>query len=231
VPERIEIQGDQKNITVFGFSAPWVVVLIAVILAGIVGVIIAVGNIGSDDAEILIAQQPAVSPPVVITKEVLSPSATPALMPTTTPASKPALDGLAKFSTFNYETDTFEIFMEIPSSFRRENIERGARFYGSQADITFTYYDHPSDEIDELVESLFTEQFAMGYDVPWVEEARAKQDGIIVSTGSLGRAFRRNILMPSSDSTVTMIAFTANPDYLDQHVDLFMRIRNSINFK
>jgi len=220
-------------------GAGWMIALTAVILAGIVGVIIAVGNIGSDDAEILIVQQPAVSPPVVMTKEVLSPSATPAPMPsatpapmpTATPASKPALDGLAKFSTFNYETDTFEIFMEIPSSFRRENIERGARFYGSQADITFTYYDHPSDEIDELAESLFTEQFAMGYDVPWVEEARAKQDGIVVSTGSLGRAFRRNILMPSSDSTVTMIAFTANPDYLDQHVDLFMRIRNSINFK
>jgi len=47
-----EIKGDQKNTTVFGFSAPWVVALVTVILVGIVGVIIAVDNIGSDDAGI-----------------------------------------------------------------------------------------------------------------------------------------------------------------------------------
>ena len=88
-----------------------------------------------------------------------------------------------------------------------------------------------SNEIDELAESLFSGKFLTGYNVPWVEEARAKHDGIIVSTGSLGRAFRRHILIPSSDSSVTMIAFTANPDYLDQHVELFMRVRGSIYFR
>ena len=220
MPDSVEIHGDQKNIKVFGFSAPWVVALAAVIFAGVVALVYILVIRDSDN--------PSTTPQASIDEPVVSVKTT-TLDPTMAP--KPALDGLAKFSTFNYETDTFEIFMEIPSSFRRENIERGARFYGSQADITFTYYDHPSDEIDELAESLFTEQFAMGYDVPWLEEARVKQDGIVVSTGSLGRAFRRNILMPSSDFTVTMIAFTANPDYLDQHVDLFMRIRNSINFK
>jgi hypothetical protein len=45
MPDSTEIKGDQKNTTVFGFSAPWVVALTAVILIGIVGVIIAVGNI------------------------------------------------------------------------------------------------------------------------------------------------------------------------------------------
>ena len=45
MPESTEIRGDQKNTTVFGFSAPWVVALVTVILVGIVGVIFAVGNI------------------------------------------------------------------------------------------------------------------------------------------------------------------------------------------
>jgi hypothetical protein len=36
-----EIHGDQKNITVFGFSAPWVVALSAVILAGVAGIVYA----------------------------------------------------------------------------------------------------------------------------------------------------------------------------------------------
>ena len=220
MPDSVEIKGDQKNTTVIGLSGLSVVALAAVIFAGVVALVYILVIRDSDN--------PSTTPQASIDEPVVHVETT-TLDPTVAP--KPALDGLAKFSTFNYQTETFEIFMEIPSSFRRENIERGARFYGSQADIIFTYYDHPSDEIDELAESLFTEQFAMGYDVPWVEEARAKQDGIVVSTGSLGRAFRRNILMPSSDSTVTMIAFTANPDYLDQHVDLFMRIRKSIDFK
>jgi len=37
MPENTEIHGDQKNITVFGFSAPWVVALAAVILVGVIG--------------------------------------------------------------------------------------------------------------------------------------------------------------------------------------------------
>jgi hypothetical protein len=37
MPDSTEIRGDQKNTTVFGFSAPWVVVLTAVILAGMIG--------------------------------------------------------------------------------------------------------------------------------------------------------------------------------------------------
>jgi len=45
MPDSTEIRGDQKNTTVFGFSASSVIVLTAVILVGIVGVIIAVGNI------------------------------------------------------------------------------------------------------------------------------------------------------------------------------------------
>jgi hypothetical protein len=45
MPDSTEIKGDQKNITVFGLSGPWVVSLAAVILVGIVGVIFAVGNI------------------------------------------------------------------------------------------------------------------------------------------------------------------------------------------
>ncbi len=35
--QNTEIQGDQKNTTVFGFSAPWVV--IAVILAVVIGLV------------------------------------------------------------------------------------------------------------------------------------------------------------------------------------------------
>ena len=72
MPDSVEIHGDQKNTWVSGFSGLWVVALTAVILVGIVGVIIAVGNIGSDAAEPLIA----VSPPVVITEEVPRPAAT-----------------------------------------------------------------------------------------------------------------------------------------------------------
>ncbi len=37
MPDSTEIHGDQKNTTVFGFSAPWVVALAAVILAGVIG--------------------------------------------------------------------------------------------------------------------------------------------------------------------------------------------------
>ena len=45
MPDSTEIKGDQKNTTVFGFSAPWVVALVTVILVGIVLVIFAGGNI------------------------------------------------------------------------------------------------------------------------------------------------------------------------------------------
>ena len=57
MPDSVEIKGDQKNTWVSGFNAPSVIALTAVILVGIVGVIIAVGNIGSDDGETLIVQQ------------------------------------------------------------------------------------------------------------------------------------------------------------------------------
>ena len=45
MPDSTQIRGDQKNTWVSGFSAPWVVAIVTVILVGIVGVIIAVGNI------------------------------------------------------------------------------------------------------------------------------------------------------------------------------------------
>ena len=42
MPDSTEIHGDQKNITVFGFSAPWVVGLVAVVLICVIGVIVVV---------------------------------------------------------------------------------------------------------------------------------------------------------------------------------------------
>ena len=39
MPDSVEIKGDQKNTTVFGFSAPWVVALVTVILAGVIGLV------------------------------------------------------------------------------------------------------------------------------------------------------------------------------------------------
>ena len=63
MPDSTEIRGDHKNTWMSGFTAPWVVALTAVVLVGIVGVIIAVGNIDSVEAEILIVQQPATQQP------------------------------------------------------------------------------------------------------------------------------------------------------------------------
>ena len=37
MPDSTEIHGDQKNITMFGISGPWLVALVAVILAGMIG--------------------------------------------------------------------------------------------------------------------------------------------------------------------------------------------------
>ena len=39
MPDSTEIHGDQKNITVFGISGPWLVALVAVILAGVVALV------------------------------------------------------------------------------------------------------------------------------------------------------------------------------------------------
>ena len=143
-----EIHGDQKNTTVIGLSGISVVALAAVIFAGVVALVYILVIRDSDNPPT--TPQASIEEPVVQVETIT-------LEPTLAP--KPALDGLTKFSPFNYKTDTFEIFMEIPSSFRRENIERGARCYGAQADILFTYYDHSSNEIDELAESLFSGKF------------------------------------------------------------------------
>ena len=75
MPDSTEIHGDQKNITVFGFSAPWVVALTAVILAGVIGL-----------AWVLIAQLSGDPDPVVVS---LPPSSTPIVAPTDTPEPTP----------------------------------------------------------------------------------------------------------------------------------------------
>ena len=49
MPNSTEIHGDQKNITVFGISGPWLVALVAVILAGVIGLVwVLVTQLGGD---------------------------------------------------------------------------------------------------------------------------------------------------------------------------------------
>ena len=55
MPDSTEIHGDQKNITVFGFSAPWVVALAAVIFAGVLGLVYIL--VIRDDGEAVVPQQ------------------------------------------------------------------------------------------------------------------------------------------------------------------------------
>ena len=73
MPENTEIHGDQKNITVFGISGPWLVALVAVILAGVVGLVfVLVTQLRSDESN---------NEPVVL----VFPTSTPTPVPTDTP--------------------------------------------------------------------------------------------------------------------------------------------------
>ena len=78
---RTEIHGDQKNITVFGISGPWLVALVAVILAGVIGLVwVLVAQLGGDPDPVVVSI-PTSSTPIV------APTDTPVPTPTTAPAA------------------------------------------------------------------------------------------------------------------------------------------------
>ena len=81
MPDSTEIHGDQKNITVFGISGPWLVALVAVILAGVIGLVwvlitLLAAQLGGDKSP----------DPIIVS---LPPSSASTVVPTNTPVPTP----------------------------------------------------------------------------------------------------------------------------------------------
>jgi len=169
-------------------------------------------------APVPLPTMPPYSPPPLPTMPPYSP---PTVAPTST--ATPAVAPIA--TPVNYRTfinrNNGLIFV-LPQTWERKVESGGLQIFWSDADLMVLNVNSSNQDLGTFVENWFINKPL------FVETKRIEQNNMQIITGSLGRAYRQFVFIENASNDVSIFAFGANPDYLENYVPVFKGIRDSI---
>ena len=110
----------------------------------------------------------------------------------------------------------------LPQTWERKVESGGLQIFWSDADLVVLNVDSSNQDLGSFVENWFINKPL------FVETKRTEQNNMQIITGSLGRAYRQVVFIENAANDVSIFAFGANPDYLENYLPVFKGIRDSI---
>ena len=158
MPNSTEIHGDQKNITVFGISGPWLVALIAVIFIGVVALVAVMSGLLSTDQSATTTPQTSTQTKIVteVVTQVVNIQATPEVK------SEPALEPTVVVQPYRGETDKIE---EKALSFADSTRIVSESITTTESGDYEVVLKEPEDELDPVVYAAELKQLSADVEV------------------------------------------------------------------
>jgi hypothetical protein len=161
------------------------------------------------------------APPAPVPLPTMPPYSPPTVAPTST--ATPAVAPIA--TPVNYRTfinrNNGLIFV-LPQTWERKVESGGLQIFWSDADLMVLNVNSSNQDLGTFVENWFINKPL------FVETKRTEQNNMQIITGSLGRVYRQFVFIENASNDVSIFAFGANPDYLENYVPVFKEIRDSI---
>tara|TARA_Y100001934_G_scaffold9924_1_gene12954 strand:+ start:3090 stop:4961 length:1872 start_codon:yes stop_codon:yes gene_type:complete len=153
-----EIQGDQKNITVFGISGPWLVALVAVIFIGVVALVAVMSGLLSTDQSETTTSQSSTQTKIVteVVTQVVNIPATPEVK------SQPTLEPTVVVQPYRGETDKIE---EKALSFADSTRIVSESVITTESGDYEVVLKEPEDELDPVVYAAELKQLSADVEV------------------------------------------------------------------
>ena len=107
------------------------------------------------------------------------------------------------------------ILFEVPVSWEPVQTDNGLKIQGKHGDVLIGNSSRP---FEDLV--VFTDAYIASLN-QYSENKRTVLDDKVTSTGLFENAYRKFVFFENGLGKIAMIAFTANPQYLDEYIHIF----------